>query len=59
MTDLNDRKSQAIRKKFKIYGPPSFVFFDRNGKELKEENFYGFQEPEAFYDILDLMAEDE
>jgi thiol:disulfide interchange protein DsbD len=59
MTDLNDHKSQAIRKKFKIYGPPSFVFFDRNGKELKEENFYGFQEPEAFYDILDLMAEDE
>ena len=27
MTDLNDRKSQEIRKKFHIYGPPSFVFF--------------------------------
>ena len=58
MTDLNDKKSQAIRKKFKIYGPPSFVFFDREGNELKDENFYGYQEPEAFFDILDLIAEE-
>jgi thiol:disulfide interchange protein DsbD len=59
MTDLNDRKSQAIRKKFNVYGPPSFVFFDRNGREMKEEQFYGYIEPEVMYDMLDLMAEDE
>lgn len=56
ITDTSDKKSQALRKNFKVFGSPSFVFFDSDGEELTEELFYGYQGPEDFYDTLDLIA---
>jgi thiol:disulfide interchange protein DsbD len=56
MTDKTDKKIEEIKQMFQIFGPPGFVFIGSDGKELKDEKFYGYQEPEEFYDTLDLMA---
>jgi thiol:disulfide interchange protein DsbD len=56
MTDKTDKKIEEIKQMFQIFGPPGFVFIGSDGKELKDEKFYGYQEPEEFYDTLDLIA---
>ncbi len=58
MTDKEDEKIQAIKKQFNIFGPPALVFFDREGEELKDENVYGYQEPDEFFDYLEIIAEE-
>ncbi len=58
MTDREDKAMQAIKKKFAIFGSPALVFLDRDGKELKDDNFYGYQDPEEFLDTLELVAEE-
>jgi len=56
MSDGTDLKIEEIKKKFQIFGPPAFVFIGPDGKEVKASKFYGYQEPEEFYDTIDLMA---
>ncbi len=51
------RQMEELKKKFGIFGPPGFVFIDSDGQEMKDEQFYGYQEPSEFYDTLDLIAE--
>ena len=46
-----------MKMKFAILNPPAFVSVDRDGQELKDEQFYGYLEPEGFYDTLDLIVE--
>lgn len=57
MSDKTDKKVEEIKQMFQVFGPPGFVFIGSDGKELKEDKFYGYQEPEEFYDTLDLIAE--
>ncbi|NOR56251.1 MAG: thioredoxin fold domain-containing protein [Sulfurovum sp.] len=57
ISDATDKKIIELKKKFQIFGPPGFVFIGPDGKERKEDQFYGYQEPEEFYDTLDLIAE--
>jgi len=57
MSDKSDEKIAALKKKFQVFGPPTFVFLDADGKYLKDEKFSGYQEPGEFYDTLDLIAE--
>jgi len=61
MTPKKDEKRQRqmeeLKKKFGVFGPPAFVFVNSEGKEMKEEQFYGYMEPEEFFDVLDLLAE--
>lgn len=57
MTYKEDLKSQAIKKYFNVFGPPAFVFFDRDGSELKSDMFYGYKTPEDYLDIIELIAE--
>jgi thiol:disulfide interchange protein DsbD len=56
ITDSNNKESQAIQKKFNVFGSPAFVFFDQKGKALPNSMFYGYESPEEFYDTLDLIA---
>ncbi len=56
ITDSADKESQAIQKRYNVFGSPAFVFFDKSGKELHDSMFYGYEEPEEFYDTLDLIA---
>ena len=58
MTDKENDKLQEIKKKFNIFGPPAFVFFDKDGEELKDESIYGYQEPAEFFDYLEIIDED-
>jgi len=57
MSDKTDKKIDEIKQMFQIFGPPGFVFISSDGKELKDYKFYGYQEPEEFFDTLDLIAE--
>ncbi len=57
MTDKSDKAVQAIRKRFKVFGPPTFIFFDREGEEIEDNRIYGYQTPEEFLDMLEMMAE--
>lgn len=57
MSDKTDIKIEEIKQMFQVFGPPGFVFIGSDGKELKDAKFYGYQEPEEFYDTLDLVAE--
>lgn len=57
MTDKSDKGRQEIRKHFKVFGPPTFIFFDRKGKEIEDNRIYGYQSPDEFLDMLELMSE--
>lgn len=58
--NISDKSNEAInvlKKKFKVFGPPSFVFVDTEGEVLDSDTFYGYQNALNFYDTLDLIAE--
>ena len=56
MSDKSNLKIEEIKEKFQVFGPPAFVFISAEGKPMPDEKFYGYQEPEEFYDTLDLIA---
>ncbi|MCO4845581.1 MAG: protein-disulfide reductase DsbD [Sulfurovum sp.] len=56
MTDKSDIKIEELKVMFQVFGPPGFVFIGSDGKEMKDDKFYGYQEPDEFYDTLDLIA---
>ncbi len=53
ITDPSNAATMAIKRHYKVFGTPAFVFIDKDGKVVKEEMFYGYQSPEEFYDTLD------
>ena len=57
MSDKKDKKIDLLKKKFQVFGPPGFVFFNSDGEELKDDKFYGYNRAAEFYDILDLISE--
>ena len=57
MTDKKNPKIEELKEMFQVFGPPGFVFIGADGKEMKEEKFYGYQEPEEFYNTLELLSE--
>ncbi len=57
ISDKSDKKIEVLKKKFQVFGPPGFVFVNSKGKVLEDDTFYGYQEPDEFYDTLDLSAE--
>jgi len=57
ISDKSNEAIKALRKKFKVFGPPSFVFVDAEGEVLDSDTFYGYQNALDFYDTLDLIAE--
>jgi thiol:disulfide interchange protein DsbD len=56
ITDSANIESQALQQEYNVFGSPAFVFFDKDGKELRAEMFYGYQGPEEFYDTLDMIV---
>ncbi len=57
ITNHSDEKSMAIKRRFKVFGTPTILFFDSHGERLKDETIYGYVSPEEFYDLLDILAE--
>jgi thiol:disulfide interchange protein DsbD len=44
----NDELDQALLKNFGLIGPPSILFFDRNGEEKRNYRLVGFLKPDKF-----------
>jgi len=40
-----------------VFGPLTFAFFDREGNEIEGNRIYGYQTPEEFLDMLEMMVE--
>ena len=57
ITNHSDEKSMAIKRRFKVFGTPTILFFGSHGELLKDETVYGYQSPGEFYDLLDILAE--
>ena len=47
VTENNDA-DQALLKHFGLFGPPSIIFFDKNGQEIKAIRTIGFQDVNRF-----------
>ncbi|MGB7541504.1 MAG: protein-disulfide reductase DsbD [Burkholderiales bacterium] len=52
----NDADDKALLKRFRLFGPPGIVFFDRNGREIEGLRVIGYQPAEKFIRPLDLAA---
>jgi thiol:disulfide interchange protein DsbD len=48
----NDATDQALMQAFGVIGPPAILFFDREGREMKDFRLVGYFEPEAFSEHL-------
>jgi len=48
----NDDDDRALLKRFKLFGPPGIVFFDRDGRHLAEASVIGFQNADRFLSSL-------
>jgi thiol:disulfide interchange protein DsbD len=49
----NNAEHRALLKRFRLFGPPGIVFFDKNGKEINGLRVIGFQSAERFSGVLD------
>ncbi|MEQ1772515.1 MAG: protein-disulfide reductase DsbD [Burkholderiales bacterium] len=49
----NNAEHQALLKRFRLFGPPGIIFFDKNGKEISGLRVIGFQNAERFSGVLD------
>jgi thiol:disulfide interchange protein DsbD len=49
----NNAEHQALLKRFRLFGPPGIIFFDKNGKEINGLRVIGFQDAAKFSGVLD------
>jgi len=49
----NNAEHAALLKRFRLFGPPGIVFFDREGREIQGLRVIGFQPAERFVAVLD------
>ncbi len=49
----NSPEHAALLKRFRLFGPPGIVFFDREGREIQGLRVIGFQPAERFAAVLD------
>lgn len=48
----NDADDQAFLKHYRLFGPPTVLFFDRQGQERREVRLVGFVKPEKFLELV-------
>jgi thiol:disulfide interchange protein DsbD len=49
----NNAEHQALLKRFRLFGPPGIIFFDKKGNEINGLRVIGFQNAEKFASVLD------
>jgi thiol:disulfide interchange protein DsbD len=49
----NTAEHGALLKRFRLFGPPGIIFFDRDGREMQGLRVIGFQPAERFAAVLD------
>ena len=55
-TDPRDANIRALKKRFNVFGPPAFLFFDRNGAPRADLNFYGYRNAARFYKLTKALS---
>jgi thiol:disulfide interchange protein DsbD len=50
----NSAEDKALLQRFRLFGPPGIIFFDAEGKELRQR-VIGYQPPERFLRVLDAV----
>jgi thiol:disulfide interchange protein DsbD len=53
----NSDADKALLQRFKLYGPPGIIFFDRTGGEVEGVRVIGFQDAEAFLGLLSRLSQ--
>jgi thiol:disulfide interchange protein DsbD len=49
----NNADDKALLKRFRLFGPPGIIFFDKSGREIAGLRVVGFQPAESFLETLD------
>jgi thiol:disulfide interchange protein DsbD len=49
----NAPEHQALLQRFRLFGPPGIIFFDRDGREISDFRVIGFQPAVKFAAVLD------
>jgi len=49
----NNAEHAALLRRFRLFGPPGIVFFDRDGREIPGLRVIGFQPADRFVPVLD------
>jgi thiol:disulfide interchange protein DsbD len=49
----NNAEDAALLRRFRLFGPPGIVFFDRKGREIPGLRVIGFQPADRFVAVLD------
>jgi thiol:disulfide interchange protein DsbD len=49
----NSADDTALLKRFKLFGPPGIIFFDKNGNEVSSARTIGYTPPDKFLATLD------
>jgi thiol:disulfide interchange protein DsbD len=50
---VNTAEHAALLRRFRLFGPPGIVFFDRDGREIRGLRVIGFQPADRFVAALD------
>lgn len=53
----NDEHDKAMLKRFKLFGPPGIIFFNRQGQEIAGGRVIGFQKADKFSQVLQAVAQ--
>jgi thiol:disulfide interchange protein DsbD len=53
----NNADDKALLKRFKLFGPPGIIFFDRQGLEIQGGRVIGYQDAKKFLQSLALMKQ--
>jgi thiol:disulfide interchange protein DsbD len=51
----NSPEEVALLNRFKLFGPPGIVFFNKSGKEISPLKVIGYQAPEDFIKVLNQL----
>jgi len=49
----NNADDKALLKRFRLFGPPGIIFFDRSGREIEGLRVVGYQPASDFVKVLD------
>ncbi|WP_088709576.1 protein-disulfide reductase DsbD, partial [Noviherbaspirillum denitrificans] len=52
----NNADDKELLKRFRLFGPPGIIFFDKQGREIQGGRVIGFQNTEKFLNSLSLVS---
>jgi thiol:disulfide interchange protein DsbD len=50
----NSEDDKALLRRFRLFGPPGIIFFDRQGREIEGKRVIGYQDADKFLRSLTL-----